>query len=41
MTVVIIALTAGVAAMPEAWLKATWDFFHEVELFRMAARGGH
>ena len=41
MTVVILALTAGVAAMPEAWLKATWDFFHEVELFRMLARGGH
>ena len=41
MTAVIVALTAGVAAMPEAWLKATWDFFHEVELFRMLARGGH
>jgi hypothetical protein len=41
MAVVMVALTVGVAAMPEAWLKAAWDFFHEVELFRMLARGGH
>jgi hypothetical protein len=41
MTIVMVALLAGVAAMPEAWLKAAWDFFHEVELFRMMARGGH
>src|SRR5437870_5050752 len=39
--VVAAALIAGVAAMPEAWLKAAWDFFHEVELVRMLARGGH
>ena len=41
MTVVMIAATAAVAAMPEAWLKAAWDFMHEVELIRMMARGGH
>jgi hypothetical protein len=41
MTVVMVAVTAGVAATPEAWLKTAWDFFHEVELFRMLARGGH
>src|SRR5437870_13204866 len=41
MTVVMVALTDGVDAMPEAWLKATWDFIHAVELFRMLARGGH
>src|SRR5437016_6124677 len=35
MTVVMVALTAGLAAMPEAWFKATWDFFHEIELLRM------
>ena len=41
MTVVMVAMLAGLAAMPDAWLKAAWDFFHEVELFRMLARGGH
>jgi hypothetical protein len=41
MTVVMVALLAGVAAMPEAWLRAAWDFFHEVELIRMLAGGGH
>jgi len=41
MTVVMVAATAGVAATPEPWLKAAWDFFHEVELLRVMARGGH
>lgn len=39
-TEAMVALTAGLATMPEAWFKTVWYFIHDVELFRMAARDG-
>jgi hypothetical protein len=41
LTVVMVATLAGVFAMPDAWAKAAWDFIHQVELYRVLARGGH
>ena len=41
LTAIMVAAMAGFAVMPEEWLKAAWDFFHEVELFRMLVRSGH
>jgi len=39
--VVMAATLAGIFALPEAWFKTAWDFVHEVELYRVLARGGH